>query len=54
MVWHIGPVNEYEAQCAMIPFVGVITRKENELRQQCHVIFISRRVAIPKENYEYI
>jgi hypothetical protein len=27
MVWHIGPVKEYEAQCAIIPFVGVITRK---------------------------
>jgi len=50
MVWNIGPVNEYEAQSAIIPFVGIIIRKEYELRQQCHFIFISRRVATPKEN----
>jgi hypothetical protein len=24
MVWNIGPVNEYEAQSAIIPFVGII------------------------------
>jgi hypothetical protein len=27
MVWNIGPVNEYEAQSAIIPFVGTIIRK---------------------------
>jgi hypothetical protein len=42
MVWKIGPVNEYEAQSAIIPIVGIIIRKEYELRQQCHFIFISR------------
>jgi hypothetical protein len=44
IVWTIGPVNEYEAQTAIIPFVGVITRKQYVLRQQCHFVFISRRV----------
>jgi hypothetical protein len=32
MVWNIGPVNEYGAQSAIIPFFGIIIRKENELR----------------------
>jgi hypothetical protein len=26
-VWSIGPVNEYEAQSPIIPFVGIIIRK---------------------------
>jgi hypothetical protein len=39
MVWNIGPVNEYEAQSAINPFVGIIL-KEYEL-QQCHLYFIS-------------
>jgi hypothetical protein len=25
--WNIGPVNKYEAQSAIIPFVGIIIRK---------------------------
>jgi hypothetical protein len=45
------PVNEYEDQSAVIPFVGIIIRKAYEVRQQCHFIFISRRVATKKENY---
>jgi hypothetical protein len=49
MVWNIGPVNECEAQSAIIPFVSMIKRKEYELRQQCHFIFICWRVATPKE-----
>jgi hypothetical protein len=32
MKWKIGPVNEYEAQSEIIPFVGIIIRKEYELR----------------------
>jgi hypothetical protein len=48
MAWNTGPVNESEAQSAIIPFVGII-QKEYELRQQCNLIFISRRVATPKE-----
>jgi hypothetical protein len=28
MVWKIGLVNEHEAQSAIIPFVGIIIRKE--------------------------
>jgi hypothetical protein len=39
MVWDTGHVNEYEAQSAIIPFIGIIIRKEHELRQQCHYIF---------------
>jgi hypothetical protein len=35
MVWHIGPVNEYEAGSAIIPFVGIIIYKGYELQQQC-------------------
>jgi hypothetical protein len=31
MVWNIGLVNENEAQRAIIPFVGIIIRKEYEL-----------------------
>jgi hypothetical protein len=27
MVWNIGPVNEYEAQSPIIPFIGIIIRK---------------------------
>jgi hypothetical protein len=50
MVWNISPVNEYEARSAIIPFVGTI-RKEYELWQQCHFIFVSRRVATPKKAY---
>jgi hypothetical protein len=34
MVWTIGPVNEYEAQSAVIYFIVIIIRKEYELRQQ--------------------
>jgi hypothetical protein len=26
-VWNIDPVNEYEAQNSVIPFVGIIIRK---------------------------
>jgi hypothetical protein len=48
MVWNIVPVNEHEAHRAVIPFVGIIIRKEYELRQQCHLIFIGRRVATKK------
>jgi hypothetical protein len=47
MVWNIVPVNERETNRAVIPFVGLIIRKEYE-RQQCHLIFISRRVATKK------
>jgi hypothetical protein len=36
------------SQSAIIPFVGTTIRKEYELRQQCHFIFITRRVATPK------
>jgi hypothetical protein len=32
----------------IIPFVGVIIRKY-ELRQQCHLNFITRRVVTPKK-----
>jgi hypothetical protein len=49
MVWNIGPVNEFESQNAIIPFVGIIIQKEYELRQQFHFIFISRRIATQKE-----
>jgi hypothetical protein len=49
MVWNIGSVNEYGALSVIIPSVGVI-RKEYELRQQCHFVFISPRVATPKES----
>jgi hypothetical protein len=49
MVWNIGAVNEYEAQSAIIPFVGLTIRKEYELLQQCHFIFISQRAATKKE-----
>jgi hypothetical protein len=31
-VWNIGPVNEYEAQSAIIHFVGIIIQKEYELQ----------------------
>jgi hypothetical protein len=31
LVWNIGPVNEYEAQSAVITFVGVINEKKYEL-----------------------
>jgi hypothetical protein len=48
MVWNIVPVNEYEAHRAIIHFVGIIIRKEYELRQQCYLIFINRRVATKK------
>jgi hypothetical protein len=34
MVWNIGPVNEYEAQSAIIPVVDIIIQREYELRQQ--------------------
>jgi hypothetical protein len=50
MVWNVGPVNEYQAQSAIILFVGIIIRKEYELLQQCHLTFISRRVATEKES----
>jgi hypothetical protein len=49
MVWNIGPVNEFEAKSAIIPFVGIIILKEYELGQQFHFIFISRRTATQKE-----
>jgi hypothetical protein len=45
MLWNTGIVNEYEARSAIMPFVGIIIRKEYELRQQCHFTFISKRVA---------
>jgi hypothetical protein len=48
MVWNIGPVNEHEAQSSIILFVGRIIRKEYELRQLCHFVFISRRVETKK------
>jgi hypothetical protein len=44
-----GPVNEYEAQSAIIPFVGTIMQKEYELQQQCHFIF--RQFSFRNENY---
>jgi hypothetical protein len=50
MVWNIGPVNKYEAQSAIIPFVGIKVRKEYELRQQRHFIFTSRRVTTSIES----
>jgi hypothetical protein len=31
MVWNIGPVNEYEAQSAIIPSVSIIILKEYDL-----------------------
>jgi hypothetical protein len=40
MLWNIGPVNEHEAQSAIIYIVGIIIRKECELRQQCHLILL--------------
>jgi hypothetical protein len=45
---NIGSINEYEAQGAIIPFVGVIIRKGYELRQQCDIFFISRRISTKK------
>jgi hypothetical protein len=51
MVWNISPVNGYEAQSAIIPFVGIIIRNEYELRQQRHLIFIIRRVVTKKANF---
>jgi hypothetical protein len=50
MVRNIGSVNENEAQNSIILFAGIIIRKEYELRQQCHFVFISRRVATKKES----
>jgi hypothetical protein len=50
VIWNIGLVNEYEVQRAIISFVGIIIRKQYELPQQCHFVFISRRVATPKES----
>jgi hypothetical protein len=50
MVWNVRPVNVYEAQSAIIPFVRVTIRKQYELRQQCQFIFISRRVATKKQS----
>jgi hypothetical protein len=50
MVWNIGPINEYEAQSAIIPFVVIIIRKEYELRQQYDFIFISRLFETTKES----
>jgi hypothetical protein len=32
MVWDIGPVNEYEAQSAIIPIVSIIIPTEYELQ----------------------
>jgi hypothetical protein len=29
IVWNIGPVNEYEVQSVIIPFVGIILNKKN-------------------------
>jgi hypothetical protein len=49
MVWNTGTVNEYDVQRAIIPFIGRI-RKEYELQQKFHSIFISRRVATKKES----
>jgi hypothetical protein len=49
MVWNICPVNEYEAQSAIIPFAGIIVQKEYELRQDCHFMLIFLRVATPKD-----
>jgi hypothetical protein len=49
MEWNIVLLNEYEAQRAIIPFVAKIIRKEYALRQKCHFIFISRRVATPRK-----
>jgi hypothetical protein len=53
MVWNIVPVNGCEAESAIIPFFGIIIRKEYELLQQCHFIFISRRVATQKGSCLY-
>jgi hypothetical protein len=39
MAWNVGRVNEYEAQIAVISFVGIIIRKEFELRQY-HLILL--------------
>jgi hypothetical protein len=46
MVRNIGPANEYEARSVITAFVGIIIRKEYELRQY-RFIFISRRVTGP-------
>jgi hypothetical protein len=51
MAWKIGPLNEYEAESAIIPFVGITIRKEHELRQQCQFIFISLGVVTNAERY---
>jgi hypothetical protein len=51
MLWNIGPVNEYGGQSAIIHFVDIIRRTEYELRQQCDIVFISRRVATMKANF---
>jgi hypothetical protein len=48
-VWNIAPVNEYEAQSAIIPFVSIIIGKKKEL-QQCHFTFINRYAATLKES----
>jgi hypothetical protein len=37
---NIGSINEYEAQGAIIPFVGVIIRKGYELRQQYDIFLL--------------
>jgi hypothetical protein len=50
MLWNIGSVNEYGAQSAIIPFFGIIIREEYELRQQCHLIYISWPTVTPKES----
>jgi hypothetical protein len=50
MVRVIDPVKDYEVQNARITFIGIIIREEFKLRQQCHFIFISRRVATTKES----
>jgi hypothetical protein len=49
IVWNADPVNEYEAQSTIIPFVGIMIQKEYKLRQQCHFIFISRHVATERK-----
>jgi hypothetical protein len=50
MVWNIGLVNEYEAQSAIIPCVGIIIQNKYVMQQQCHFIFITQCVVTPKES----
>jgi hypothetical protein len=50
----ICPGNEYKAQSAIVLFIRIVIRKGYELRQQCHLIFISRCVATKKQSKQHV